>query len=337
MGSEPKSSVKLRAVIEEGSILSSLRSHSLSPVFLDLLTSLSALLLLVIVLTLASPHFLTLSNLANVTRQLAVLVIVSVGMTFVIISGGIDLSVGSVLALAGVVLGGLVARYEFTLPVAMLGAMIAGTLAGGLNGFLIGYARIPPFITTLGMYSAARGLALVYTNGLSISVRNPNLRFVAEGSLLGLPVPLLVAASVTGLGMYVLGRTVVGRYTYAIGGNEEAARLSGIDVRRLKLIIYGLGGLCAGIGSIIWTARIGSGQPIAGTFLELDAIAAVVIGGTSLSGGKGNLLGTVVGALIIGFIRNGLNLLNINAFWQMVVIGSVIVLAVFIDRLRERH
>ena len=316
--------------------LSAFRVRWLSPAVVDLLISVSALFILVVVLTIASPYFLTLSNLANVTRQLAVLAIVSVGMTFVITSGGIDLSVGSVLALAGVAMGALVVDQGTGLAVGMLGALVAGTLAGMVNGILVGYLRMPPFIATLGMYSAARGLALVYTNGLSISIRDPEVRFLAEGGLLGVPVPLLVATTFAVLGIYVLARTTLGRYTYAIGGNEEAARLSGINVRLFKTAIYSLSGFAAGIGSIIWAARIGSAQPIAGTFLELDAIAAVVIGGTSLSGGKGNLFGTVLGVLIIGFIRNGLNLLNINAFWQMVAIGTVIVLAVFIDRLRVR-
>jgi ribose transport system permease protein len=311
-------------------------AHLLPPTVVDLLTSLVGLFFLGFVLTLASPYFLTLSNLANVTRQLAVLAMVSVGMTFVIITAGIDLSVGSVLALAGVVMGSLLTVSHISLPLAIVGGVIAGLLLGLFNGFLIAYADIPPFIVTLGMYSAARGMALVMTNGLSISIRAPEFRLIAEGDVLGFPVPLIIAAVAVALGVYVLGQTTFGRYTYAMGGNEEATRLSGINVARSKMLVYGVAGLCAGVGSILWAARIGSAQPIAGTYLELDAIAAVVIGGTSLAGGRGNIIGTIIGCFIIGIIRNGLNLLNVNPFYQMLVIGAVIVLAVFLDRFRRR-
>jgi ribose transport system permease protein len=308
----------------------------LPPSVVDTLTSLIGLFVLGIILTIASPYFLSLSNLANVTRQLAVLLIVSTGMTFVIITAGIDLSVGSVLALSGVVMGTIIANFEMGIPLGIVGALVAGALLGLLNGFLISVADIPPFIVTLGMYSAARGMALVITDGLSISIRIPEFRQIAEGVVLGFPVPLLVAAVFVILGVYVLGETIVGRYTYAMGGNEEATRLSGIPVARYKTIVYAISGLCAGAGSVVWAARIGSAQPIAGTYLELDAIAAVVIGGTSLAGGRGTVIGTVIGCFIIGVIRNGLNLLNVNAFYQMVAIGSVIVLAVFLDRFRRR-
>ena len=308
----------------------------LPPSVVDTLTSLIGLFVLGLILTIASPYFLTLANLANVTRQLAVLLIVSTGMTFVIITAGIDLSVGSVLALSGVIMGTIIVNLELGLPLGILGALVSGALLGLFTGFLISVADIPPFITTLGMYSAARGMALVITDGLSISIRIPEFRQIAEGVVLGFPVPLLIAAVFVILGVYVLGQTTIGRYTYAMGGNEEATRLSGIQVSRYKMIVYGISGLCAGAGSVVWAARIGSAQPIAGTYLELDAIAAVVIGGTSLAGGRGNVVGTVIGCFIIGVIRNGLNLLNVNAFYQMVAIGSVIVLAVFLDRFRRR-
>jgi ribose transport system permease protein len=303
---------------------------------LDTLTSLIGLFALGLILTIASPYFLTLSNLANVTRQLAVLLIVSTGMTFVIISAGIDLSVGSVLALSGVIMGTIIVNFEMGIPLGIVGALVSGALLGLFSGFLISVGDIPPFIVTLGMYSAARGMALVITDGLSISIRIPEFRQIAEGTVFGFPAPLLIAAVFVILGIYVLGQTTVGRYTYAMGGNEEATRLSGIAVHRYKTIVYGISGLCAGAGSVVWGARIGSAQPIAGTYLELDAIAAVVIGGTSLAGGRGNIVGTVIGCFIIGIIRNGLNLLNVNAFYQMVAIGSVIVLAVFLDRFRRR-
>lgn len=308
----------------------------LPPSVLDTLTSLIGLFVLGLILTIASPYFLTLSNLANVTRQLAVLLIVSTGMTFVIISAGIDLSVGSVLALSGVIMGTIIVNFEMGIPFGIVGALVSGALLGLFSGFLISVGDIPPFIVTLGMYSAARGMALVITDGLSISIRIPEFRQIAEGTVLGFPASLLIAAVFVVLGIYVLGQTTLGRYTYAMGGNEEATRLSGIKVHRYKTIVYGISGLCAGAGSVVWAARIGSAQPIAGTYLELDAIAAVVIGGTSLAGGRGNIVGTVIGCFIIGIIRNGLNLLNVNAFYQMVAIGSVIVLAVFLDRLRRR-
>ena len=283
-----------------------------------------------------TPHFLTVSNLLNIAQQTSINAIVAVGMTFVIISGGIDLSVGSIVALAGVALGAML-QTGYPLPVALAASLAAGTACGMLNGALVSVGGLPPFIATLGMMSAARGTALVFTEGRPISGFDDGFRVLATGSIGFVPAPVVVMIVVYVVAHIVLTRTTFGRYTYAIGGNEEATRLSGVAVRFHKTLIYGTSGLISAVAAIVLTARLNSAQPIAGMMYELDAIAATVIGGTSLMGGQGTLAGTLVGALIMGVLRNGLNLLGVSSFLQQIVIGVVIVSAVLVDTMLKRH
>jgi ribose transport system permease protein len=296
------------------------------------------LIILCVVMTILSPFFLTFNNLFNVGTQIAVIAILALGQTFVIVSGGIDLSVGSVLGLAGIVFGWATAVANLPLPVALALGIGAGALAGLVNGLLITLGNLPPFIATLAMLSAASGLALVISDGQPLNPIPEPILSLGSGDLFGIvPLPVIVMLVMWAITIGVLRSTYSGRSMYAIGGNEEAARLSGINVSRQKLIIYTLSGLFAGIAGILLTARLASADPQAGFTYELDAIAAVVIGGASLSGGVGNATGTLIGALILGVLRNGLNLLNVSAFWQQVIIGAVIALAVMTDTLRRRR
>ena len=283
-----------------------------------------------------TPHFLTVSNLLNVAQQTSINAIVAVGMTFVIISGGIDLSVGSIVALSGVVLGALLQAGQ-PLAVALAAALAVGIACGLLNGALVSVGGLPPFIATLGMMSVARGAALVFTEGRPVSGFDEGFRSLATGSLGFIPAPVVVMVAVYIAAHVVLTRTTFGRYVYAIGGNEEATRLSGVAVRFHKTAIYGVSGVMSAVAAIVLTARLNSAQPIAGTMYELDAIAATVIGGTSLMGGEGTLAGTLVGALIMGVLRNGLNLLGVSSFLQQIVIGGVIVGAVLVDTVLKRR
>lgn len=304
---------------------------------LSRLKSLIGLALLVLVLSLLSPHFLTTENLLNITRQVAVNAILATGMTFVIISAGIDLSVGSVLALSGCVMAIALNAGVGIFPGILL-AVGVGSLCGLANGFMTGYLRVPPFIATLGMMSVARGLALVVTGGYPIFELPEGFSYLGTGYLWDvLPVSLLFTILVLVAAHFVLTRMKLGRYVYVIGGNEEAAVLSGVNVRTTKLLIYTICGFLAGLASVVFVSRLNSAQPTAGIAYELDAIAATVIGGTSLFGGVGSIGGTVIGALIMGVLRNGLNLLNVSSFWQQVVIGVVIITAVYVDQLRHRN
>ncbi|ABG03914.1 inner-membrane translocator [Rubrobacter xylanophilus DSM 9941] len=299
---------------------------------------LGGLVLLCAVMAVLSPSFLTVTNFFNVGTQIAVILILALGQTFVIVSGGIDLSVGSVLALAGVVFGWATAVAGLPLAPALLLGLGAGAAAGLVNGLLITLGNLPPFIATLAMLSAARGLALVISGGVPLSPIPEPVRHLGSGDLFGaVPLPVVLMIAMWLLTAAILRYTYPGRCMYAIGGNEEAARLSGIGVGRQKLLIYTLSGLFAGVAGILQTARLASAQPQAGFTFELDAIAAVVIGGASLTGGVGTASGTLIGALILGVLRNGLNLLNVSAFWQQVVIGAVIALAVMTDTLRRRR
>ena len=299
--------------------------------------TLIGLLFLCAVLWALTPHFLTVSNLLNVAQQTAINAIVAAGMTFVIISGGIDLSVGSIVALSGVVLGSLLHLDQGSVGLALLAALAVGTACGLLNGVLISVGRLPAFIATLGMMSVARGAALVFTEGRPVSGFDEGFRWIATGSIGFVPAPVALMLVVYALAHLVLTRTTFGRYVYAIGGNEEATRLSGVAVQFHKTVIYGVSGLLSAVAAIALTARLNSAQPIAGMMYELDAIAAVVIGGTSLMGGEGSLRGTLVGALIMGVLRNGLNLLGVSSFLQQIVIGGVIVGAVLVDTILKRQ
>ena len=298
--------------------------------------TLGGLLVLCAMLWALTPHFLTVSNLLNIAQQTSVNAIVAVGMTFVILSGGIDLSVGSIVAVSGVVLGTLLHDGQ-PLPMAIAASIATGVACGVVNGALVSWGRLPPFIVTLGMMSVARGAALVFTEGRPVSGFDGGLRSLATGSIGFVPAPVVVMILVYLVAHLVLTRTTFGRYVYAIGGNEEATRLSGVNVRAHKTAVYGVSGLMSAVAAVILTARLNSAQPIAGMMYELDAIAATVIGGTSLMGGEGSLGGTLVGALIMGVLRNGLNLLGVSSFLQQIVIGAVIVGAVLVDTVLKRH
>ena len=296
------------------------------------LGTLGGLLALCLLLTALTPYFLTVSNLLNVMEQTSINAVIAVGMTFVILSGGIDLSVGSLVALSGVVMASTL-QAGAPIPVALLAGLLTGAFCGLVNGGLVTLGRLPPFIATLGMMSVARGAALLLTDGRPVSGFEAGFRSLATGRVVGVPVPVLVTLAVYVLAHLVLTRTRFGRYVYAIGGNEEATRLSGVPVRFHKTMVYALSGLVSALAAAVLTARLNSAQPIAGMMYELDAIAATVIGGTSLLGGQGRVSGTLIGALIMGVLRNGLNLLGISSFLQQVVIGLVIVGAVLLDSL----
>ncbi|MFE4868264.1 substrate-binding domain-containing protein [Streptomyces sp. NPDC056682] len=297
--------------------------------------ALSALVVLVVAMALLSGDFLTTQNLLNVGVQAAVTAILAFGVTFVIVSAGIDLSVGSVAALSATVLAWSATSEGVAVWLAVLMAVATGAACGLVNGVLVSYGKLPPFIATLAMLSVGRGLSLVISQGSPIAFPDP---VSVLGDTLGgwLPAPVLVMIAAGLVTALVLSRTYLGRSMYAIGGNEEAARLSGLRVKRQKLAIYALSGLFAAVAGIVLAARLVSAQPQAAQGYELDAIAAVVIGGASLSGGVGKASGTLIGALILVVLRNGLNLLSVSAFWQQVVIGVVIALAVLLDTLRRR-
>jgi len=301
---------------------------------------------MVLVLSLLSPAFLKAQNLINVVRQISVIGFLAIGVTVVIISTGIDLSLGSVLGLSAVVaasfaqeLGWKEALYpgmEFPLIVPILAGLAVGVACGAINGLLIATFRIPPFIATLGMMTAARGVAYIYSNGRPVSTLTDPFLFIGQGYLLGIPVPIILFGIVIIGTSLMLSYTRFGRNIYAIGGNELAARVSGIDISRTKVWIYIFSGLMAGLGGIVLSSRIASATPGLGIGFELDAIAAAVIGGTSFAGGIGTVWGTVVGALIIGTMNNGLDLLNVSPFYQQVVKGVIIVVAIIIDERKNR-
>lgn len=294
------------------------------------------LLFLCLILWIMIPYFLTISNLLNVLEQSSINAIIAVGMTFVIITAGIDLSVGSILAFSGVVMASAL-QSGLPLPLALLIGLATGTICGLINGSLISFGKLPPFIVTLGMMSVARGAALVFTDGRPVSGFGEGFRWLATGKLFFIPMPLIIMFMVYLIAHILLTKTKFGRYTYAIGGNEEATRLSGVNVKFHKTMVYTLCGLTSALAAVLLTARLNSAQPIAGMMYELDAIAATVIGGTSLMGGEGTLTGTLIGALIMGVLRNGLNILGVSSFLQQIIIGSVIIIAVLLDTLIKRQ
>ena len=306
------------------------------------LKPLVALLLMIIAMMFLSDHFATSDNLFNVLRQVSVNVCISVGMTMVILTGGIDLSVGSILALAGAVAAGLTRDglsfpgadlfVGFTFWGGILATLLIGALLGWVNGVMITTFKVPPFIATLGMLTIARGLTMLYTGGFPITGLGKGFEYVGTGWFLGIPMPVWIALIVVIVFAFIMRHTIFGRHIYAIGGNERASLISGIKVNKVKLIVYTLAGTLAGLAGLLVTARLDSAQPNAGVSYELDSIAAVVIGGTSLSGGKGSVIGTIIGALIIGVLNNGLVLLGVSPFWQQVIKGIVILAAVIIDK-----
>ncbi|MEJ9281623.1 MULTISPECIES: ribose ABC transporter permease [Ureibacillus] len=291
------------------------------------------LILLIIVVSILNPSFLTISNIFNVLRQVSISAIIAFGMTFVILTGGIDLSVGSTLALTGAVAASLLAG-GFD-PILSMGiALILGLILGGINGVIITKGKVAPFIATLATMTVYRGLTLVYTNGKPISGLGDHASFqlFGKGYFLGIPIPVITTLITFGILYFILHKTTFGRRVYAVGGNEEAAKLSGINADRVKIAVYAISGFLAALSALILTSRLNSAQPTAGQSYELDAIAAVVLGGTSLNGGKGWIFGTLIGALIIGVLNNGMNLIGVSSFWQQVVKGIVILLAVLLDR-----
>jgi ribose transport system permease protein len=291
-------------------------------------------LVIIIALSILSSSFLTPTNILNIIRQTSIHGIMAVGMTFVILTAGIDLSVGSMLALAGVFCADFEHKHV-PLLVIILATLLLGAILGFLNGIVITKGRITPFVVTLGMMSIARGLTLIYAKGYPISGFGKTFRYMGSGYLIGIPVPILIFILALILAAIVLRHTRLGRYTYAIGGNEETVKLSGINADFYKTVAYIISGVTSALAALVLTARLNAGEPIAGTGYELDVIASVVIGGTSLMGGRGGVWGTLIGALLIGTINNGMNLLGISSYWQAVVKGLIIVGAVWLDRLRE--
>jgi ribose transport system permease protein len=291
--------------------------------------ALLGLILMCIAISFISDFFFTFSNLINIARQVSLNAIIAVGMTLVILTGGIDLSVGSIVALSGTVAASLMVNGH-SLWVGILAGLAIGIVAGLINGLTITRFKVPPIITTLAMMTAARGIALVYTNGYPISNLPESFVFLGRGYLGPIPVPAIVMIVVYVLGYILLTQMKIGRYIYGLGGNEEAVHLSGINVNRTKILVYMLCGLASAISGLILASRLNSGQPLAGTGFEMDAIAAVVLGGASISGGEGTIAGTLIGALIINVLNNGLNLMNVNPYSQMIVKGLVLAAAVAI-------
>ncbi|MGJ7918966.1 ABC transporter permease subunit [Neobacillus sp. LXY-4] len=300
---------------------------------LQKLGPLVGLVIITVILSVISPNFLTLDNVFNVLRQVSINALIAFGMTFVILTGGIDLSVGSVLALSSALTAGMLASGMDPILTILLG-LLAGALMGAVNGLIITKGKVAPFIATLATMTVFRGLTLVYTDGRPITGLNEStlVELMGRGYAGWIPVPIIWMLSAYCILYFILKKTTFGRRIYAIGGNEEASILSGIRADRVKLWVYSITGTLSALAGIILASRLNSSQPTAGAAYELDAIAAVVLGGTSLSGGKGWIFGTLVGALIIGVLNNGLNLMNVSSFYQQVVKGGVILLAVLLDR-----
>jgi ribose transport system permease protein len=293
------------------------------------------LLIFIAALILTTNDFLTFTNLDNLIRQVAVFAILSVGQLFVILTAGIDLSVGSVLGLSGGVTA-LLLTSGASIPVAILAGLGVGLAVGLINGLLVSRLKLPPFIATLGMLGVARGLVLLLTGAKTLAPLPDAFNAIANGSVLGLPSLFWILIIVALLAAFVLGRTIFGRYVYAVGSNAESARLSGVPVNTVLLAVYSISGLLAGFAGILTTSRLGAGIPTAGTGYELQAIAGAVIGGASLSGAKGRVIGAVLGALIMRLLANGGNLLAIDPFYLQIAIGLLIILAVYFDHLQGR-
>ncbi len=311
------------------------------------LQPLIALVVMVVALSLLSDKFLTIANQRNILLQISVNLCLSIGMTLIILTGGIDLSVGAILALAGAVAAGLLKNglmlkvfgvaLQFTPFGAVAAGIFTGFALGWFNGFAITRFKLPPFVATLGMLSIARGLTMLWTGGFPITSLGGTFGFIGAGIFLGVPMAVWISGGLVALFYFISRRTVLGRYLYAVGGSEKATAFSGINVDRVKIWVYALGGALAAVAGLIVTARLDAADPKAGLGYELDCIAAVVIGGTSLSGGRGSILGTVIGCLIIGVLNNGLFLLDVSPFWQQVVKGFVILAAVAADKLGSRR
>jgi ribose transport system permease protein len=309
------------------------------------LLAFAGLIVMFIVFSLASPNFFQFSNIVGILLATAVNGVLALGATFVIITAGIDLSVGTVMTFCAVMTGVFITFWGLPVPIGVLGGLGAGALAGFINGSVIAKMKIPPFVATLGMLYIAKGLALVISGLKPIYFTDtPGFTKVAMGSVLGAIIPgfdipnaVLILFGAALVAHLILTKTILGRYTYAIGSNEEATRLSGVNVDFWKIAVYTLAGIFAGLGGVIIAARLNSAQPALGAGYELDAIAAVVIGGTSLSGGEGSILGTLIGAFVISVLTNGLRILSVPQEWQIVVTGAIVILAVYMDILRRRQ
>jgi ribose transport system permease protein len=295
------------------------------------INQLLALVLLCIALSLLSERFLTFSNFLNIFKQSSVLAILAIGMTFVILTGGIDLSVGSILALGGVVTASLLTEGH-NIVVAVVAGLLIGLVFGLTNGFFVSFFDLPPFIVTLATMAMARGVTLVYTSGYPISTLPETFNYLGMGKIAGFPFIILLTLITFVLFYFLLTKTSFGKYTYAIGDNKNAAILSGINVNLMLLLVYSIGGLLSGFSGILLASRLGSAQPTAGFGYELDAIACVVLGGTNLFGGRGSLIGTMIGVLIIGVITNGLNLLGVSSFIQQIIKGVILLLAILFSK-----
>jgi ribose/xylose/arabinose/galactoside ABC-type transport system permease subunit len=295
-----------------------------------------ALILLCATLTIITPKFLTLPNLLIIVTQVTINALLAFGVTFVIITGGIDLSLGSVVAVTSVVAASFAHPDTYPLVVPLVLGLLVGLAIGALNGLVITRGKVPPFIVTLGTMTIARGLALILSKGRPISNLSDSFNYLGGGQLLGIPVPIVILGIVFMVCTLLLKKTIMGRYVYAVGGNEPAARASGIRVSQVKMFVYTLSGGLAALAGILLTARISTGQPNVGIGFELSAIAAAIIGGTSTSGGVGSITGTLLGALLIGVISNSLDLLNVSSYYQQVVMGLIIIGAVLLDSLNKR-
>ena len=295
------------------------------------------LILVIYDITRGRTVFLTTNNIMNVLRQVSTNLIIACGMTMVIILGGIDLSVGSIVGLSGCVTAMLIAYNHWPIAAAVCMGIFMGVLSGAFNGFVISKTTIPPFIVTLAMMNIARGACYVYTNAQPIRVMSDEFNFIGSGYIADvIPIPVLYLIAVVAISSFIMNRTRLGRHIYAVGGNPTAARFSGIKNGRVLFFAFLFSGIMSAISGIVLASRMFSGQPTAGQAFEMDAIAAVVLGGTSMAGGVGKIGGTVIGALIIGVLNNGLNLLNINSFWQFIVKGVVILIAVYVDFLKKQ-
>jgi inositol transport system permease protein len=289
-----------------------------------------------LIISFISPQFLTVSNWTIIITQVSINALLAFGVTFVIITGGIDLSLGSIVAVAGVSAAMLAHPDSYPVLVPVFAGLFAGLLIGAFNGFIITKSKIAPFIVTLGTMTIGRGLALILSNGRPVSNLSDSFVFIGSGKIMGIPVLIVILIVMFILCSLILNRTILGRYIYAVGGNEQAARASGINVTQVKMTVYSVSGLLAGLAGILLTSRITTGQPNAGAGFELDAIAAVVIGGTSTTGGKGSIAGTLIGVLLIGVINNSLDLLNVTSYYQQVVMGIIIIGAVVLDSMNQK-
>jgi ribose transport system permease protein len=299
------------------------------------LESLVVLAVLCVAMALLSSAFFTVSNILNILLSTSVFGVLAIGMTFVISSAGIDLSVGSILALSGVVGALLTSNLDWPWEAGIIGCLTTGALTGALNGFLITRGAIPPFIVTLGMLGVARGFALVLSNGVSIYGLPPQIVWLGQGRPFGVPTPVIILLLTALIAHVLLAHTRFGIYAQVIGDNETAARAMGVRVERQKVLLYSLSGLLSGLAGLLFAARINSGEPTAGLSYELTAITATILGGTNLFGGRGSVVGTLIGALIMGVLQNGLNLLAVRPFYQQIAIGAVLILAVWLDRINS--